>query len=107
MTDTQHLSEAKRTLLNKYLRGNVVQARVGPPPIPRRAPGEPIPMSFGQQQLWLVAQLAPDVPAYNECITVGLPGPLNVAVSFKPLRISRGTRARTAASATNRPASRA
>ena len=37
-----------------------------------------MPLSFGQQQLWLLAQLMPDTPVYNECVTVHLPGHLDI-----------------------------
>jgi len=30
--------------------------------------------------VWLLAQLMPEVPVYNECVTIHLPGPLNVSV---------------------------
>ena len=43
----------------------------------------PIPLSFGQQQLWLLAQLMPDALVYNECVTLHLSGPLNIAVFEK------------------------
>jgi amino acid adenylation domain-containing protein len=37
-----------------------------------------IPLSFSQQQLWLLAQVAPDIPVYNEPFTIRLGGPINV-----------------------------
>ena len=36
-------------------------------------------MSFSQQQLWFLCQLAPDIPFYNEPITIRLPGSVNIA----------------------------
>jgi amino acid adenylation domain-containing protein len=47
--------------------------------IPRRGHGEPIPLSYGQQLLWLHSQLAPDLPLYNEPVTIHRKGPLDVA----------------------------
>ncbi|MEG4572782.1 amino acid adenylation domain-containing protein [Microcoleus sp. N3A4] len=54
-------------------------------PIPQAPPILPIsrdrdlPLSFSQQQLWFLCQLAPDTPFYNEPITIRLPGSVNVA----------------------------
>ncbi|WP_245688599.1 condensation domain-containing protein, partial [Thermogemmatispora onikobensis] len=45
-------------------------------PLPRHEPGQPAPLSFGQQQLWFLSRLAKE-PAYNECVTVHLPGTLD------------------------------
>jgi amino acid adenylation domain-containing protein len=79
MSNTTELSETKRALLEKYLRGTSPQIVTGVDSIARRAPGKPVPLSFGQQQLWLLAQLIPDTPVYNESVTVHMPGPLDVA----------------------------
>ncbi len=78
MANTPGFSETKRALLEKYMQGNLPQ--VTREAIPRRASGSSAPLSFEQQQLWLLAQLIPDVPVYNEAVTVRvrLPGPLNV-----------------------------
>ena len=72
------LSSAKQALLEKYLRGEqpVVQPDVNT--IHRHTVMGPIPLSFGQQQIWLHTQLVPDLPLYNEPITVRLPGPLDI-----------------------------
>ena len=78
MLDITNLSDARRTLLEKYLRGNVPQTATPGQIIPRRtAPGY-APLSFGQQQLWLLAQMTPDTPVYNECVTIHMPGSLDV-----------------------------
>ncbi len=53
-------------------------------PIPQAPPIQPIsrdrdlPLSFGQQQLWFLCQLASDIPFYNEPITIRLPGAVNI-----------------------------
>ncbi len=78
MANTPQLSEARQALLEKYLRGERTQI-TSTASISHRSPGESIPLSFGQQQLWLLAHLIPDIPVYNESVTVRLPGPLNVA----------------------------
>jgi amino acid adenylation domain-containing protein len=56
--------------------------------ITRRTPESRTPLSFGQEQVWFLTQLAPDSPVYNECVTIHLPGPLDVAafeVSFNEI----------------------
>jgi amino acid adenylation domain-containing protein len=47
-----------------------------------------IPLSFSQQQLWVLAQVAPDIPVYNEPFTIRLGGPINgdaLAQSFNEI----------------------
>src|SRR5919201_6138606 len=78
MMDTQQLSDAKRALLEQYLRGDRPQAGTRPRTIPRRPPGSRVPLSFEQEQLWRAAQLAPGAPIDAEFITVSMTGPLDV-----------------------------
>ncbi len=80
MLNKKDLSEAKRALLAKYMRGDLLKSMTNTDSIARRAQEGPAPLSFGQQQLWLLAQLMPNTPVYTECVTIHLPGPLNVAV---------------------------
>ena len=82
MTD---LSGARRALLDRYLRGNLPQAATPAGAIPRQPSSGPAPLSFGQQQLWLLAQLMPDTPMYNEGVTLRLPGVLDVPLLEKSL----------------------
>jgi amino acid adenylation domain-containing protein len=63
------LSDSKRQLLEKMLRGGGVAAD-RPAPIAPRAPDAPIPLSADQRQVWLHAIMAPDMPLYNESITI-------------------------------------
>jgi amino acid adenylation domain-containing protein len=77
---TEQLSEAKQRLLAKYLRGVARQEPNGRPTIPARPAGEPIPLSFAQQQVWLHSQMAGDTPIYNEAITIYRLGPLDLKV---------------------------
>ena len=72
-------SDAKRKLLEKYLRGEQ-QARPEVSTIPRRKPDETIPLSHAQEQVWVHAQLAPHLPLYNEPVTIHYSGPLNAKV---------------------------
>src|SRR6266702_128635 len=74
------LSEAKRRLLPKYLRGEPAKERGERGLICPRPPGEPVPLSFAQQQIWLHGQIAGDVPFYNESIAVDRQGLLDVGV---------------------------
>jgi Condensation domain len=85
MEKATDLSEARRVLLERYLRGNLPQAASAVGAIPGRSSTGPAPLSFGQQQLWLLAQLMPDTPLYNEGVTLHLPGPLDVPIFEKCL----------------------
>jgi amino acid adenylation domain-containing protein len=78
--DLAGLSEAKRRLLQKYLRGESEKERGERARICPRPPGEPVPLSFAQQQIWLHGQIAGDVPFYNESIAVDRQGLLDVGV---------------------------
>ncbi|MCP5015978.1 MAG: amino acid adenylation domain-containing protein [Ketobacter sp.] len=49
------------------------------PPIVRIDRDEPLPLSFVQQQLWLLDQLDPGTPAYNMPVALRIRGELNVA----------------------------
>jgi amino acid adenylation domain-containing protein len=72
-------NDARRLLLEKYLKGEIRKSEA-PAPIPRR-PADVLPqLSFAQQQVWLHAQLAPTVPIYNEPMTITRTGPLDLAV---------------------------
>lgn len=63
------LSASKRALLEKMMRGGGVAASK-PQPIEKRAPDAEIPLSADQRQVWLHAIMAPDMPLYNESITI-------------------------------------
>jgi amino acid adenylation domain-containing protein len=68
------LSSAKRALLEKLVAERRAAAgEVRPRPRPER-----IPLSFGQERLWVVEQLAPGSAAYNEAIVLWLEGALDV-----------------------------
>src|SRR5437867_734372 len=73
------LSESKRRLLEKYLRGDLPSDPEAQDLIPPRASGVTAPLSAGQQQIWLHSQIAPELPLYNEPLTVHRTGPLDVA----------------------------
>src|ERR1700686_2028424 len=71
-------SDAKRKLLEKYLRGEF-GLRPEAQQITRRQPGERIPLSHAQEQVWVHAQLAPELPLYNEPVTIHYSGRLDVS----------------------------
>jgi len=67
------LSGAKRALLERLVaERRAAAAAVRPRPRPER-----IPLSFGQERLWVVEQLAPGSAAYNEPIVLRLEGRLD------------------------------
>jgi amino acid adenylation domain-containing protein len=71
-------TDAKRALLEQYLQQRT--RRTSPPQtIPHHTGEGPFPLSFGQQQLWLLSHVMQDVPVYSECVTIHLPGELDVA----------------------------
>jgi amino acid adenylation domain-containing protein len=55
------------------------------PGIPRRAEGEPPPLSFAQERLWFVDQLTPGTAAYTVPVAVRLRGPVQVAALRRAL----------------------
>ncbi|MEO5865968.1 MAG: amino acid adenylation domain-containing protein, partial [Sphingomonas sp.] len=63
---------ARRALLERMLSGeaNPAASATVPEPIRPRDPSRVIPLTAEQSQLWLHAQIAPDMPLYNESITI-------------------------------------
>src|SRR5882672_3330412 len=79
--------ETKRTLLEKCLRGELSLAPASQQ-IPRRNSRAPVPLSHSQEQVWMHAQLVPDVPLYNEPVTIHYSGkldPLALEQSFNEI----------------------
>src|SRR5271154_404452 len=70
------LSESKKELLEKMLRGGAISG-VKPEGIPRRSEGSEVPISYGQQQVWLHSQYSTEIPLYNEPVTVHHYGPMD------------------------------
>ncbi|MGH7313096.1 MAG: non-ribosomal peptide synthetase, partial [Candidatus Rokuibacteriota bacterium] len=75
--------ERTQQLLGAYLARQTAGKRAGT--IPRRAPDPHLPLSFAQEQLWLHAQAAPELPLYNEPMTVYRRGPLDVVALERSL----------------------
>jgi amino acid adenylation domain-containing protein len=71
-------SAARNSLVEKYLNQRVQQIGVA-----KRTNAGPAPLSFPQQQIWLHSQIAPDVPVYNEPVTIYRDGLLDLAVLQK------------------------
>jgi amino acid adenylation domain-containing protein len=66
--------------LANYLKAVDSGATIGP------RPADPlVPLSFGQEQVWLHASLAPDLPLYNETLTIKCGATLNVEALEKSL----------------------
>jgi len=79
LPDAVSLSETKRNLLEKYLRGDLRQVS-DMPAITRRIRQSPPPLSLAQQQVWLRSQETRGMPPlYNESITIFRSGHLDVA----------------------------
>jgi amino acid adenylation domain-containing protein len=78
--DTSHLSVNKREILEAFLRGELFTPPTGRPRIDPRPVNQPAPLSFQQLQVWLHAQSAPEIPYYNETLTVFRHGPVNLPI---------------------------
>jgi len=90
------LSKARRDLLQRYLLGETKQCAASPDAISLRAPGiasittddenrsasrnNGVVLSFAQERLWFINQLAPASPAYNIPVAIELTGTLDSAV---------------------------
>src|SRR2546423_6348004 len=81
MQEATPLSDTKRSLLDRYLRG-VSSNGVGT--IVRRPPGSIAPLSVSQEQLYRrELEVAGDPPLYNECVNLRMLGPLDVVALEK------------------------
>ncbi|MGA8101370.1 MAG: condensation domain-containing protein, partial [Candidatus Acidiferrales bacterium] len=74
---TPVLSDAKRKLLEKLLRGGGSRTSAAQLLIPRRDPGAPTPVSLFQEQFWTHAQIVQGQPLFNETMTIVRHGPLD------------------------------
>src|SRR4051812_22116437 len=71
-------SEAKRILLERYLRGDAVQTLNTVREIPHRDPGGPQQLAFAQERLWFLDQLTPGSPVFNVPMAVRLSRPIDL-----------------------------
>jgi hypothetical protein len=70
------MSDAKRRLLEKVLRGEMARQNQEAP-LEARAPGTAIPLAPDQHLIWLSSQMAASEPAYNEPVTIHYRGALD------------------------------
>jgi len=83
--DIDRFSDSKKRLLERFLRGEAARQN-WEAPLERHQPGDTIPLAPSQQQVWLHAQMAPGVPAYNEPVTVHYRGNLDGAALRRTFR---------------------
>lgn len=74
------LSEAKRQLLERMMSGAGPGRTCEAASVVPRTSGMTAPISPDQFQLWLHAQMAPDVPIYNEPVTIHRKGSFDLTV---------------------------
>jgi len=79
------LSDAKRALLEKRLRGQAAGAAKPHAAIPKLAHDGPTELSFAQERLWVLDRLEPGKPVYNLAAVSYLVGPLDVDVLGRTL----------------------
>jgi len=77
-----HLSPARKALLEKWKRGMQASTRQS---IARRQQRDGAPLSYSQQQQWILHQLAPDNPLYNAYTAISFSGPLKIEVLERAL----------------------
>ncbi|MGN6279842.1 MAG: non-ribosomal peptide synthetase [Sphingomonas sp.] len=71
MNEMTNAADLRRQLMERMLRGEANPAAEKlPDPIVPRDPARVLPLTREQNQLWLHAQMAPEMPLYNESITI-------------------------------------
>jgi hypothetical protein len=86
VSGSEGLSPAKRELLERALRRRREAAAAADTRIPRRRPGEPVPLSFSQQRIWFLQQWEPDAPTFNGARAIRLRGLLDIKALERSLR---------------------
>jgi amino acid adenylation domain-containing protein len=71
------LSPEKRDLLERRIQAK--KSKTEPDRIPKREPGEEVPLSFAQQRLWFMEQIEPGNLFYNLMLSIRLAGPLRAS----------------------------
>src|SRR5690349_6837098 len=79
------LSPEQRKSLAAFLRQKVGQERTSSVSIPRRDSTLPTPLSFAQQRLWVLDQLTPNSPLYNQPLALRLTGPIHILALARAL----------------------
>lgn len=72
------LTPEKRRLLSELVKQRQQPGSERQIGIPTADRSRPLPLSFGQERLWFLDQLAPGNPFYNDCEAFRLHGPLDV-----------------------------
>jgi hypothetical protein len=85
MKNPEHLSESKRRLLARVLRGEMAR-QIWEAPLAPRAPGTKVPLAPSQQQVWLHSQMGDTNIVYNEPVTIHYHGPLDPYVFERSFR---------------------
>jgi non-ribosomal peptide synthetase component F/thioesterase domain-containing protein/acyl carrier protein len=85
-TGLGNISEAKRALLQKYLRGEVDDDLTSSRSIARRSRASAPRLSFAQERLWFLDQLMPASPVFNVPIAVRLSSPIDLSALRRSLR---------------------
>ncbi|HVS83325.1 MAG TPA: amino acid adenylation domain-containing protein [Pyrinomonadaceae bacterium] len=80
-----HISDAKRALLQKYLRGEVDDDLISSRSIARRFSASAPQLSFAQERLWFLDQLMPGSPVFNVPIAVRLSTPIDLGALQRSL----------------------
>ncbi len=81
-----NISEAKRALLQKYLRGEVDGDLTSSRSIARRSGAIARQPSFAQERLWFLDQLMPASPVFNVPIAVRLLTPIDLRALQRSLK---------------------
>jgi amino acid adenylation domain-containing protein len=63
-------SGQRRLLLQELLSGRAAAHRAPSDAVQPREPGQPVPVSAEQKHVWFHGSMAPDVPLYNEAVTI-------------------------------------
>jgi Condensation domain len=71
------LSESRKELLEKLLRGSAGSDSRSRGIVRRAEASDEAPVSYGQQQIWLHSQFSPKVQIYNEPVTIHRLGPFD------------------------------
>src|SRR5712692_5200492 len=81
-----NISDAKRALLQKYLRGEVDDDLISSRSIARRSRETAPRLSFAQERLWFLDQLMPASPVFNVPIAVRLSTQIDVNALQRSLK---------------------
>ena len=77
MKKATKLSAEKQVLLQQRLR-SALQRQKEETALPKRQANEPLPLSFSQQQMWVIDQMSPGNPAYNLPVGYRIKSNLNI-----------------------------